>query len=97
MSEQQCITGVRWLVRVLAIAVVGFVLVIYVGEGGFNPLRLTPGEAASMVLFWAAVIGLLLAWRWEIVGGALTVGGILLFYGLHWFLAGTFPRGWASP
>jgi hypothetical protein len=31
--------ALRWTVRVLSVVLVGLALAIYVGEGGFNPLR----------------------------------------------------------
>lgn len=86
--------GLRWIARVLSLAVVGLVLLIFVGEG-FNPLRLTAHEAVLMVCFWTAIAGLLVAWKREGLGGTLTVGGMLLFYGFHRLTSGVFPRGWA--
>jgi hypothetical protein len=94
MFAQQCTPCVRWTARALAVVVVGFVSLTLIGEGGFNPFRLTAGDAALMLCFWTAVAGLVVAWWSESVGGALTVGGMLLFYAVHWSVSGQFPRGW---
>jgi hypothetical protein len=66
--------------------------VIFVGEGGFNPLALTPVEATQMVLFWTCCVGMLLAWRWQLIGGAISLGAMLAFLTLQFIVAGL-PRG----
>jgi hypothetical protein len=70
---------------------------IFVGEGiaeGFGPLlRLTARETAMMVAFVIVWIGLLLGWKWELVGGLMVVGGMAAFYLLDYLFSGTFPRG----
>jgi hypothetical protein len=83
-----------WAARLLSVAAVGMVLLIYVGEG-FNPMRLTMRESILMVLFWSAMLGLVVAWRWEVIGGAMNVGGLLLFHVVHWLYTGGLPGGWA--
>jgi hypothetical protein len=94
MFPEQFTPALRWTARALAVGVVGLVVLIFVGEGGFNPFRMTAGEAALMAFFGVAVAGLVVAWWSEPVGGALAAGGMLLFYAAHWHLSGTFPRGW---
>jgi hypothetical protein len=78
----------------LPLAMLGVVALIYIGEGGVNPLRLTLNEAGLMILFWTAVAGLIIAWRFEALGGALTVAGVVLFHALHWHLSGGPPKSW---
>lgn len=87
--------GARWLARGLSLLVAGSVVLFFVGYGGFDPLEMSGAESAEMFLFWAAWLGLLVAWRWELLGGAMTLGGILLFYGVEFLTDGHFPRGWA--
>jgi hypothetical protein len=36
---------------------------------------------------------MILAWRWEAVGGGMTVGSMLAFYALLRVIDGRFPRG----
>lgn len=87
--------ALRTVVRLASLLVVGLVVLIYVGEGGFNPFRLTGSEAALMTLFWIAIAGLVVTWWSESLGGALTVGGMLCYYLAHRWIAGTWPAGWA--
>jgi hypothetical protein len=70
-------------------------LLFLIGEGGFNPFAMTADEAVLMVLFWAAIAGLVIGWWSERIGGLLTVGSIVLFYVVHRLVGGSFPKGWA--
>jgi hypothetical protein len=87
----------QWVARLLSLAVLAMVTLMLIGGGGFNPLAMTFSESVLMVSFWTAMVGLGVAWRWENVGGALNVGGIVLFYALHWGLTASFPKGWVFP
>src|SRR6266545_605901 len=78
--------GLRWTVRLLGALLVGLVLVMFMGEGGFNPLKLRAVESVQMTLFVTTCIGLVIAWRWPFVGGAISTGGILLFFLLSGFI-----------
>ena len=84
--------GVRWTGRALTALLVGVVIVIFIGEG-FNPLRLKGIEVLQMVLFWTACVGMVLAWRWPVIGGALSLGGMILFFTVELAVTGGFPRG----
>jgi hypothetical protein len=85
-------TGLRWAARGLAAVLVGIVVVIFIGQG-FNPLRLTPSEAVQMMFFWATCIGMMIAWRWELLGGGLATVSMTLFYLNELMLTGRFPHG----
>jgi hypothetical protein len=83
--------GVRWTARALTALLVGLVLVIFIGEG-FNPLKLKGVEVIQMIFFWTACIGMVIAWRWQVIGGALSLGGMILFFAVEFFVTGGFPR-----
>jgi hypothetical protein len=85
----------RWLARGLSIVAAGMVVLIFVGEGRIDLLRASPHEAALFVLFFISWLGLVVAWRWEVLGAAMTLGGMGLFYVVHYVDAGKWPRGWA--
>jgi hypothetical protein len=70
--------------------------VIFIGEtlaGGFHPLQLKGVEPIQMICFWTACIGMVLAWRWQVIGGALSLGAIILFFAVEFFVTGGLPRG----
>jgi hypothetical protein len=86
----------HWTARVLSLLSIGIILLFFIGEG-FNPARVTAGEWALMLCFPLSVmIGMLVAWRHEALGGLIAMGGLLGFYLVHAALAqGHLPRGWA--
>ncbi len=84
--------GLRWAARLLGAGLVGLVLLIYVGEG-FNPFRLTATEALQHALFLTTCVGLVVSWRWPLVGGAMSTGGMLLFLSVEFAVTGRFPKG----
>jgi hypothetical protein len=86
---------VQWTARFLSLLVVGTVVAMFVGTGGVAPAQLTSLEAWLMGAFAVAWLGLLVGWRQEVVGGAMTCGGIALFFLIHRIASGDFPRGWA--
>jgi hypothetical protein len=88
--------GIRWTARVLTALLVGLVLVMFVGvtlEGGFNPLKLKGVEPMQMLFFWTACIGMVVAWRWQVIGGALSLGGMMLFFAVEFAVRGGPPGG----
>jgi hypothetical protein len=88
--------GVRWTARVLAALLVGLVLVMFIGitlDGGVHPLELKGVEPLQMAFFWTACLGMAVAWRWEVVGGALCLGGMTLFFAVEFAVNGGLPGG----
>jgi hypothetical protein len=90
------ILAIRWIARIWSLASVGFVLLIAVGELVY-PHAPPPSAFRELVgLFFfpfGTCVGMILAWRWEGVGGGITVGSILAFYAMLRVMDGRFPRG----
>jgi hypothetical protein len=84
--------ALRWTARLLAVALVGLVVVIFVGEG-FNPFNLKAVEAVQMTFFFTACAGLVAAWRWPALGGALAAAGMLCFFAGELAVTGRPPKG----
>ncbi len=88
---------IRWIARIGAVLIAGMILIIFIGEGiseGFGPLmQMSLRETAMMAVFVIVFLGLILGWRWEILGGSLIAGGMGAFYLLDFLFSGTFPRG----
>src|SRR6266699_5025206 len=95
--RESCIalTVFRWTGRLLSLGVLAIVAAFFVGDSGLNPLKLTLPESMLMLSFCVALVGLMVAWRWEFIGSAVTIAGLLLFYVAHWIFSGHLPRGWA--
>jgi hypothetical protein len=84
---------IRWLARLLAVFIIGVVLLIFIGERGPNPLKLSTLEAVQMVFFITTCIGMAVGWRWEFIGGIVATVGIVLFYATELAVTGRFPHG----
>jgi hypothetical protein len=93
LSSSGLEAGLRWTARLLGALLVCLVFVMFIGEGGLNPLKLRPVEAIQMTLFLSACIGLVIAWCWPFTGGAISTGGILLFFAVEVAVTGKFPNG----
>jgi hypothetical protein len=83
--------AVRWLARVWSVATVGVILAMCFAEMPTN-LR----DWTGFILYpGGIVVGLILAWWREGLGGGITVGSLVAFYLLHAAITGVFPQGWA--
>ena len=87
---------IPWIARVWSIASIGFVLLIVVGEVLF-PHAPPPATFRDLVLMFffpfGTCLGMILAWRWEGLGGGITVGSLLAFYAALRIMDGRFPGG----
>lgn len=87
--------ALRWSARVLSILAVSVVLVCAFGEGS-NLSHFTARELVLFVFFPVGVcLGMALAWRWEGLGGTITVASLVAFYLVDWLMSSSFPRGFA--
>ena len=79
----------------LSLLVLGVVLCFAFGEG-LNLSRFTARELVLFLFFPTGVcLGMALAWRWEGVGGAITVASLAAFYLADRLMSSRFPRGFA--
>jgi hypothetical protein len=69
----------RWTARIAGTLMALFFLAFFVGEGFPNIFRLHWRESLSVLTLSAVVVGLLLAWIWEGLGGAVALAGMVLF------------------
>ena len=94
MSVWSMEMAIRWIARLLSAIVVGAVILIFIGER-FNPFKLSAVEAVQMIFFWTCCMGMLAAWRWELTGGSIATGAMVLFYITEYAITGHFPNGLA--
>ena len=85
----------QWLAAGLSLVSVFILLMFLIGEG-FNPASVRPSEWAMMIFFpFGVIIGMVVAWWRECLGGMITIAGLMAFYTAHFGFSGGFPRGWA--
>lgn len=96
-TDKRGVTVLRWMARVWSIASIGFLLLMFIGSGleeGFNPAQFAFRDLVGLFFFPFGVgLGMIVAWRWEGLGGAITVGSLLAFYAALGVMDGRFPRG----
>lgn len=77
------VTALRWVARVWAAAAVlfwGAFLVEHLFEWVFRAGSPLPAEVwVALALHTALIAGLCLGWRWEVLGGAVSVAAAVLF------------------
>lgn len=82
--------AVHWTARAWAIASIGMILLLSVGQ-----MPSTPRDWMGFVLYPAGIVaGMVVAWWREGIGGSITVGSLAAFYILHTATEGRLPRGW---
>jgi hypothetical protein len=85
-------TWVRWFARIWSIFSIVVLLVPYFMEGLYWLQATCLREVIGHICFFAVLMGLMVAWRWEGIGGGLIVGGVVVFY-VTWWAHGKAPRG----
>jgi hypothetical protein len=88
----------RWSACALSLLLVTLFVALVIGEG---PPPLWPLSVHTLLfcLLILCFAGLLIAWRWELVGGLISLAGIAGFYLVHFINSGfeAFPGGWVFP
>jgi hypothetical protein len=78
-NEQHTVIVLRWIARIIGIALLGLVAAFAIGEGVPNPLRGSLPEKLCHVGLLTMIVGQILAWKWEGLGSLLILGGFALF------------------
>jgi len=90
MQSLMLVNTIKWTARVLGTLVFLLISVIFVGE--FSSIPNLSEQSLSVTIQFAAIFlmwaGLILAWKWEGVGGFMIVGGFMLF----WIVEQRIPR-----
>ena len=75
------ITGTaRWIARIIGLFLVLFILYIFIEDGrGFAFSGIKRSETFRMVGMLCAILGLVIGWFWEGIGGILTIAGLVTF------------------
>jgi hypothetical protein len=71
-------TAMRWTARILALLAVGLFVFFAVDLGArvFPTLSWGPQGIPLMIVLAVALAGVVVAWRWELIGGIMTVAGV---------------------
>lgn len=84
---------VHWTARLLSVLPLAFVIIAIAHEGS-NPIAIIRSTHGLFLFFpIGGLAGFLLAWRWELIGGMVSVGSLAMFYVLHYVQQGRVPAG----
>jgi len=89
MTRDRSVTVLRWVARIWSIASVGLLCAFLFGEGP------PPVTVKHMLFPFGVMLGLILAWWFERIGGLVAAACMLLFYVLEYLGYGRFPKGYA--
>lgn len=70
------VTALRWTARIVGTAILVLIAAIAIGEGVPNLLAQPLPVNLLFVAMLTMVVGLIAAWKWEGIGGLLTLGGM---------------------
>jgi hypothetical protein len=80
-EEPVWVIWVRWLARVTSLVSAGLLLLFIIGEGGSGPNPITAREWIGLLFFpFGVVVGMLIAWRREVLGSLVSIGSLACFY-----------------
>ncbi len=85
--------ALRWFARFLGTLLAVLFVAFWLSENRFIALRVSLADALQLVCIIITFIGLIIAWRHEMVGGLAILGGMGLFFLLEWRQRGTLPVG----
>lgn len=88
------VTGtLRWLARFLGAITLLLVIAFWLTESRFIALRVSLSDALQLVSVMITLIGFIIAWKHEMIGGLAMLAGMGCFYLLEWRLHGAPPFG----
>jgi len=73
---------IRWIARISGSVYVLFLVMMFIGEtlDSSGPLLPLPAKhVIGLLLMLVLIVGLVLAWRWELAGGLISVFSMLAF------------------
>lgn len=82
-----------WTARISSVVSFLIISFIFIGEG-FNPTAIEGNELVLFIFFpILVIIGFVISWKKELIGSIISMLGLVVFYLIHYFSSGSFPRG----
>ena len=76
--------AIRWIPRVVGTLLFVMLIVFAIGEGIPNPMKQSLVVRIEMLAMFIMCLGLLIAWKSELIGGMFVLLGYTVFYGVEW-------------
>ena len=81
-SKSRLVTIIRWIARILGVLFIAFFLLMFIGEELSSNQETNPiaaRELIGLVFVFVYFVGLILAWKWEGLGGIIAAIGLIAF------------------
>ena len=78
-AERSIVVASRWTARTISLPLFVLLILLTLGDDAPNPLTASPREWLFGTVVLTMLLGLVLAWKWEGVGGLLILCGLGLF------------------
>ena len=85
----------RWTARTLSILVILYHILSFLGDIR-SSVTLTTLDKTDFALWAIILLGMLVAWKWEVAGGLIIIGGFLIQAILNPLILSTAPM-WIAP
>ncbi len=83
----------RWMARGFTVVLMVLVIALVIGEGMPNLLNRPGFEVLQLFAFAVVLAGLLIGFRWELLGGVAVLSGLVVFYLINLAAVGKVPGG----
>lgn len=94
-NEDRNLFTMRWTARVIGAASL-LLLLLFLFDGSGDRMKMSVGDIIAELIFPVGIIfGLILSWRTELAGGAVTLASVVSFYFIYgWMLEESLMQTW---
>ena len=71
------VTIIRWIARIWSILILALAVLVITTPDPYTVQRVPLADQMLMGLFGVAILGSLIAWRWEGLGGAIAIASVV--------------------
>lgn len=87
--------GLEWVARIGSVVSLTLLVALFIGEG-LHPSQIARTEWVGLLFFPIGVmVGMVVAWRKEGLGGSITVASLVAFYVIYGYFFRNHIGGWA--
>jgi hypothetical protein len=67
---------IRWIARTLSVLILAFHIASFLGDR--SSVTLTAMDTIKLILWAIILLGMIIAWKWEGIGGLIIIGGFII-------------------
>lgn len=93
-NQNKMVSALRWVARIWSIPAIFFAVSEILFPSSENGVSEGWFTWATVILMFLSVVGLVIAWWKELIGGWASIGTLVLFLVFYWVDASEFFPGW---